>query len=72
MNRRMAALGEANLKGWRGRVARPIASAVSDRTRASEQDVRALIGLAFLAMSIYLLASTVRRGLRYDALNPTD
>jgi hypothetical protein len=72
MNRRIAALGEANLKGWRGRVAQPIATAVSGRTRASEQDIRALIGLAFLALSIYLLASTVRRGLRYDALNPAD
>jgi hypothetical protein len=72
MNRRVVALGEASLKGWRGRVARPVASAVSARTNASEQDVRAIIGLAFLALSIYLLASTIRRGLRYEALNPAD
>jgi hypothetical protein len=51
---------------------KPVTTWVSDRTRASEQDVRALIALAFLAMSIYLLASTVRRCLRYDTLNPTD
>jgi hypothetical protein len=72
MNRRVVALGEASLKGWRGRVARPVASAVSGRTAASEQDVRTLIGLAFFALSIYLLASTIRRALRYDELNPAD
>jgi hypothetical protein len=72
MNRRINAFGEANLKGWRGRVARPVAHAVSSRTGFSESDVRTVIGLAFFALSIYLLASTIRRGLRYDELNPVD
>jgi hypothetical protein len=72
MNTRLTAFGEANLKGWRGRVARPVATAVSNRTEFSERDIRTVIGLAFFALSIYLLASTIRRGLRYDELNPLD
>jgi hypothetical protein len=72
MNRRITAFGEANLKGWRGRVARPVADAVSRRTALSAQDVRTVIGLAFFALSVYLLASTIRRGLRYEELNPVD
>jgi hypothetical protein len=72
MNRRITAFGEANLKGWRGRVARPVADVVSRRTAVSAQDVRTIIGLAFFALSVYLLASTIRRGLRYDELNPVD
>jgi hypothetical protein len=70
MHRRLRALGEATLTGWRGRVARPIGSAVSSRTGFSADDVRAAVGLGFFLLSVYLLASTVRRALRYDELNP--
>ena len=72
MHPKLNALGEANLKGWRGRIARPVADAVSRRSDISPADVRAVIGLAFFALSVYLLASTVRRALRYDELNPAD
>ncbi len=57
------ALGEANLSGLRGRVARPVAHAVSGRTKFTEEQVAAIIGLAFLALSIYGLVSTVRKAL---------
>jgi hypothetical protein len=59
----MGALGEASLKGWRERLARPVARAVSSRTNLTEQQIRAFIGLAFLALSVYGLVSTVRRAL---------
>lgn len=56
-----AALGEASLTGVRGRLARPVASAASRRSRFSEEQIRAVIGLAFLGLSLYALISTVRR-----------
>jgi hypothetical protein len=72
MNPKISALGEANLKGWRGRIARPVADAVAGRTNFSAADVRAVVGLGFFVFSVYLLASTVRRALRYEELNPVD
>jgi hypothetical protein len=72
MHPKINALGEANLKGWRGRIARPVADAVAGRTSFSAADVRAVVGLGFFVLSVYLLASTVRRALRYDELNPVD
>jgi hypothetical protein len=72
MHPKISALGEANLKGWRGRIARPVADAVAGRTGFSAADVRAVVGLGFFVLSVYLLASTVRRALRYDELNPVD
>jgi hypothetical protein len=64
---KLTALGEANLKGFRGRAVRPVARAVARRTDFSVQDVQALFGLAFFALSVYLLASTVRRALRSES-----
>lgn len=63
---KLTALGEANLRGLRGRVARPVATAVARRTNRSVEEVRALIGLAFFALSVYMLASTVRKALRLE------
>ncbi len=57
------ALGEANLSGLRGRMAKPVARAVSNRTRFTDEQVAAIIGLAFLALSIYGLISTARKAL---------
>jgi hypothetical protein len=72
MHPKLKALGESSLKGWRGRVTGPVASAVSRRTRFSNSDVRALFGLAFFALSVYLLASTVRRALQSEELTDLD
>lgn len=59
----VATLGEASLTGVRGRLATPVASAASRRTRFSEEQIRAVIGLAFLGLSLYALVSTVGRAL---------
>jgi hypothetical protein len=72
MHRRLAALGEANLKGMRGRVVRPLADAVARRTSYSADQIRAVIGLAFFALSLYLLASTVRRAFLAEELADRD
>jgi hypothetical protein len=72
MHPKLAALGEANLRGMRGRLARPVAEAVARRTSYSADQIRAVIGLAFFALSVYLLASTVRRALRSEELADLD
>jgi hypothetical protein len=69
---KLTALGEASLKGWRGRVANPVANAVARRTDFSAEQIRAVVGLAFFALSVYLLASTVRRALRSEELTDLD
>jgi hypothetical protein len=63
----LSALGQENLTGLRGRMARPVAGAVSRRTRFTPEQVSAVIGLALLALSIYGLVSTVRRAARAGA-----
>ena len=68
MHPKLTALGEANLRGWRGRVVRPVADAVARRTSYSADQIRAVVGLALFALSVYVLASTVRRALRSEEL----
>jgi hypothetical protein len=53
-------VGHASLHGWRGRLADRTAQAVSKRTPASEDAIRAALGLVFLALSVRYLARTVR------------
>jgi hypothetical protein len=72
MHPKLQALGESSLKGWRGRVAGPVANAVSRRTEYSADQIRAVFGLAFFALSVYLLASTVRRALQSEELTDLD
>jgi hypothetical protein len=57
-------VGHAGLHGWRERIADRTARSVSKRTPASEETLRALIGLGFLAASIYSLTRTARELLR--------
>ena len=47
-----AALGEAGLKGWRGTVAKAVAPPISKRSGLSEDNVRSLIGVLFLILSV--------------------
>ena len=59
--------GQAGLQGWRGPVADRIAKPVADHSRFDEDRVRAVIGAAFLALSlIYVLKSAfeLARGIR--------
>jgi hypothetical protein len=53
-------VGHAGLHGWRERLADRTARAVSKRTPASEEAVRAALGLVFLALSIRYLARTAK------------
>ena len=49
---------QAGLRGWRGTVANVVAPAVSKRSALSEDQVKAIVSLAFLALSaIYLVKS---------------
>jgi hypothetical protein len=51
-------LGHHGLQGWRGRVADAVAPRVANVTPAREDDVRAAIGLAFIALAGWYLAKT--------------
>lgn len=52
-------LGEAGLRGWRGRVADRVAPAVARRTAVDVDQVRTAIGALFLALAaVYLLKAT--------------
>ncbi len=53
-------VGRAGLSGWREQVARRIAPAVSARTRFDEDAIRAALGLAWLALSVYYVARAAR------------
>jgi hypothetical protein len=54
-------LGHAGLTGWRETVADRVASPVADKTPASEDQVRAIIGGAFFLLSAYYVATTIAR-----------
>jgi hypothetical protein len=51
--------GQAGLQGWRGKVADGVAQPVSNRTPLSEDQVRALIGVAFFALALMYVIKTV-------------
>jgi hypothetical protein len=52
--------GQAGLQGWRGPVANRIAKPVADHSKFDEDRVRAVIGAAFLALSvIYVVKSAL-------------
>ena len=55
-----ANLGEAGLQGWRGRVAQRVAPAVSRRTSFDADQVRRVIGAAFLGLSLLYLVKAGR------------
>jgi hypothetical protein len=54
-------LGKQGLVGWREKVADGLAGPLSSRSPLSEDQVRALIGAAFFALSVYYVVDTVRR-----------
>ena len=56
--------GHAGLVGWRKAIADRVAPAAAGRAPASEEQVRALIGAAFFALSLYYVVSTVARMLK--------
>lgn len=53
-------IGQASLTGWRRRVADAVARPISRRTPLDEQRVRALVGVAFLVLSILYVVQVLR------------
>ena len=51
-------LGHHGLQGWRRRIADAAAPRLAKATPAREDDVRAVIGLAFIALAGWSLAKT--------------
>ena len=51
---------QAGLRGWRGTVANAVAPAVSKRSGLSEDQVKAIVSLAFLALSAMYLAKSAK------------
>ena len=54
-------LGEAGLRGWRGRVADRVAPGVARRTPADVEQVRTVIGGLFLVLSTLYLVKALRQ-----------
>ena len=57
------ALGKTGLTGWRTTVADRVADPVSRRTPVDAEQVRALVGAVFFALSVYYVVSTAKRAL---------
>ena len=55
----MTRLGQAGLKGWREKVGDRAAPVVAQRTALNEEQVRALIGALFFALSVMYVAKTL-------------
>jgi hypothetical protein len=54
-------LGQAGLQGWRKRVGDLVASPVAQRAPVSEDQVRALLGAVFFALSVSYVVKTARQ-----------
>ena len=54
-------LGHHALQGWRKRVADAAAPPIAKRTGVTEPDIRAAIGLLFIALAVRHLAVTLKR-----------
>ncbi len=54
-------VGKTALSGWRAKVADGVADPVSERTSLSPDAVRAVVGAAFFALSVYYVVSTAVR-----------
>jgi len=57
---RTTQVGQAGLQGWREKVADGVAGPVSERTPLGEDQVRALLGGVFFALSVMYVVKTVR------------
>ena len=56
----VAKVGHAGLQGWREKVADGVAGPVAQRTPLKEDNVRAIIGAAFLVLSVVYLVNAIR------------
>ena len=53
-------VAQAGLQGWRAKVADAVSEPVSRRTPLSQDQVRALVGAAFIVLTLLYVANTVR------------
>jgi hypothetical protein len=53
--------GHAGLAGWRETVANRVAPPVAGKTKASEDQVRAIVGAAFFVLSLYYVITSIGR-----------
>jgi hypothetical protein len=56
--------GQAGLVGWRKAIADRVAPTAAGKAPATEDQVRAVIGAAFFALSFYYVVSTLVRMLK--------
>ncbi|TFV55688.1 hypothetical protein E4P41_16825 [Geodermatophilus sp. DF01-2] len=54
-------LGKAGLQGWRAKVADAVAGPVSRHSGLSADQVQAVVGTAFFALSVVYVAGTLKR-----------
>jgi hypothetical protein len=52
--------GQAGLQGWREKVADGVAPPVAQRTKLSEEQVRAIIGGAFFVLAVIYVANAIK------------
>ena len=60
----VTAMGRAGLTGWRGKVGSRVAAPVAERTPLSQDQIEALIGALFLALSLFQFMKLLSRVLR--------
>lgn len=55
------AIGKAGLRGWRAKVADAVAQPVSKKTPLNDDQIRAVVGVAFFALSLVYVTGTLKR-----------
>ena len=55
------AAGKAGLQGWRAKVGDAVAGPVAQRSPFTDDQVRAVVGGLFFALSVVYVAGTIRR-----------
>jgi hypothetical protein len=64
IQQRAISIGESALTGWRGRMGKALSRPVAARTRFSEEQVRAVLGLLLLAFVGWRILRPVLRSIR--------
>jgi hypothetical protein len=54
-------MGKVGLTGWRGKLGQRIAEPVAERTHLTQDQVKAILGAAFLALSTWQFVKMLRR-----------
>jgi len=62
--RTLTALGESQLTGLRGKAGRAVAKPIATRTRFTQEQIEAAIGLAIMAYGLYRLLRPAFRAVR--------